>query len=188
MKHLNELVEREKLMTRVELFDDNGLIAVQGPKSPEVLKDVFTDVDFSQIPFMSYFKSKFDGDEYVITRSGYTGEDGFEIAGNGAQIVKITQRLLKNSTLQWAGLGSRDSLRLEAGLCLHGHDMTPDITPLEASLMWTVFKRKDDSKRLKFIGEDALKDLQDKVKSKEKTIKKRVGFIVEEPGIIRENC
>lgn len=172
-------------MTRVELFDDNGLIAVQGPKSPEVLKDVFTDVDFSQIPFMSYFKSKFDGDEYVITRSGYTGEDGFEIAGNGAQIVKITQRLLKNSTLQWAGLGSRDSLRLEAGLCLHGHDMTPDITPLEASLMWTVFKRKDDSKRLKFIGEDALKDLQDKVKSKEKTIKKRVGFIVEEPGIIR---
>lgn len=54
--------------------------------------------------------------------------------------------------------------------------------------MWTVFKRKDDSKRLKFIGEDALKDLQDKVKSKEKTIKKRVGFIVEEPGIIRENC
>lgn len=94
------------------MFDDNGLIAVQGPKSPEVLKDVFTDVDFSQIPFMSYFKSKFDGDEYVITRSGYTGEDGFEIAGNGPQIVKITQRLLKNATLQWAGLGSRDSLRL----------------------------------------------------------------------------
>ncbi len=85
---------------------------MQGPKSPEVLKEVFTDVDFSQIPFMSYFKSKFDGDEYIITRSGYTGEDGFEIAGTENQIVKITQRLLKNQTLQWAGLGARDSLRL----------------------------------------------------------------------------
>lgn len=61
---------------------------------------------------MSYFKSKFDGDEYIITRSGYTGEDGFEIAGTGPQIVKITKRLLKNPILQWAGLGARDSLRL----------------------------------------------------------------------------
>lgn len=66
--------------------------------------------------------------------------------------------------------------------------MTAEITPLEATLMWTVFKRKDDSKRLKFIGEDALKELQDKVKAKQAAIQKRVGFIVEEPGIIRENC
>ncbi len=61
---------------------------------------------------MSYFKSKFEGDEYIITRSGYTGEDGFEIAGTGPQIIKITQKLLQNPILQWAGLGSRDSLRL----------------------------------------------------------------------------
>lgn len=61
VKHLNELIAKENLKTKVELFDENGLIAVQGPKSPEILKEVFGDVDFSQVPFMSYFKSKFDG-------------------------------------------------------------------------------------------------------------------------------
>lgn len=115
---------------------------------------------------MSQFNANFDGVTYTITRSGYTGEDGFEIASTGPNVVKITQALLKNSAVELAGLGSRDSLRLEAGLCLHGHDINPETSPLEGALTWTVFKRKPTDTRIKFIGEDALADLTAQVKAK----------------------
>jgi aminomethyltransferase len=135
---------------------------------------------------MSQFNAKFDNQEYTITRSGYTGEDGYEIASSGQNIVKITKKLLENSNVLMAGLGSRDTLRLEAGLCLHGHDINPETTPLEGALMWTVYKRKAGDTRLKFIGEDVLTELSEKVKNKTASIKKRVGFVVTEPGVIRE--
>lgn len=137
---------------------------------------------------MSQFKVKFHGVDYTITRSGYTGEDGFEIAASGKDVINITEELLKNSAVELAGLGSRDSLRLEAGLCLHGHDINADITPLEGALMWTVFKRKPTDTRVKFIGEDVLNQLSQDVKSKTKTINKRVGFVVSDPGVVREHC
>lgn len=137
---------------------------------------------------MSQFKAQFKGTSYTITRSGYTGEDGFEIAASGSDVVKITEELLKNTAVQLAGLGSRDSLRLEAGLCLHGHDINPETTPLQGNLMWTVFKRKPTDARVKFIGEDVLTQLSLDVKNKSKSIRKRVGFVVTEPGVIREHC
>jgi aminomethyltransferase len=123
-----------------------------------------------------------------VTRSGYTGEDGFEISSTGPNIVSITKALLSNPEVSLAGLGSRDSLRLEAGLCLHGHDISPTITPLEATLMWTVYKRKSGDQRLNFIGEDVLSKQQSEVKAKTLKIKKRVGFTLVDAGVVREHC
>lgn len=85
-------------------------------------------------------------------------------------------------------MGCRDSLRLEAGLCLHGHDISPSVTPLEAALMWTVYKRKAGDQRLKFIGEDVLVKQQADVKSKSISIRKRVGFMLNDAGVVREHC
>lgn len=137
---------------------------------------------------MSQFNAQFNGVNYTITRSGYTGEDGFEIAASGPNVVNITKALLNNPAVKLAGLGSRDSLRLEAGLCLHGNDINQDTTPLEGALTWTVFKRKPTDTRIKFIGEDALTELTQAVKDKKKEIRKRVGFEVTEPGVIRAHC
>jgi aminomethyltransferase len=84
-----------------------------------------------------------------------------------------------------AGLGSRDSLRVEAGLCLHGHEISESISPFESGLMWTVYKRVANDKRLKYIGEDALKKIVDENKYGGKKDRKRVGFLLDDPGIIR---
>ena len=136
---------------------------------------------------MTQFAAKFHGESLTITRSGYTGEDGFEVGSTAQNIVKLTQQLLDNQSVQMAGLGARDSLRLQAGLCLHGHDISQDTTPLEATLMWTVHKRKSGDDRLKFIGEEALAQQQSDVKAKKLKIRKRVGFMVNDPGVVRDH-
>ena len=102
--------------------------------------------------------------------------------------MAITEAILRNPLASLAGLGCRDSLRLEAGLCLHGHDISTSVTPFEASLMWTVHKRKAGDPRLKFIGEDALVKQQADVKSKAISIRKRVGFMLNDAGVVREHC
>jgi aminomethyltransferase len=188
LKHLQSVIANEHFNVSIKLLEENGLIALQGPKSPEVLQGLVSGINLAEVPFMSQFNANFDGINYTITRSGYTGEDGFEIASSGPNIVKITQALLKNPAVEMAGLGSRDSLRLEAGLCLHGHDINPTTTPLEGALTWTVFKRKPTDSRVKFIGEDALTELTAQVKNKTASIRKRVGFVVTEAGVIREHC
>lgn len=123
LKHLQEVIQNEHFKVKAELLEENGLIALQGPKSAEVLQGIVSGVNLAEVPFMSQFNARFNGVDYTITRSGYTGEDGFEIASSGENIVKITDKLLENAAVDLAGLGSRDSLRLEAGLCLHGHDI-----------------------------------------------------------------
>ncbi|WP_240007246.1 glycine cleavage system aminomethyltransferase GcvT [Pseudaquidulcibacter saccharophilus] len=122
----------------VERLDMNGLIALQGPKAKEVIKSVA--VEATNLNFMNFahFKSEFGA--LIIARSGYTGEDGFEIlvlADNG---VKLCEFLLANDDVKPIGLGARDSLRLEAGLCLYGHDLDQTISPIEADLKWTIQK------------------------------------------------
>jgi aminomethyltransferase len=101
---------------------------------------------------MGTFIAKVNGQELRISRSGYTGEDGFEISGDQTSINKLTEKLLDNGAVQLAGLGSRDSLRMEAGLCLHGHEISESISPFESGLMWTVFKRQQTDQRIKYIG------------------------------------
>ena len=78
----------------------------------------------------------------LVSRCGYTGEDGFEISVSDKNATKLFDLLLKNADVKPAGLGARDTLRLEAGLCLYGHDMNEDITPVEASLKWVIGKRR----------------------------------------------
>lgn len=111
-QHLQQVIANEGFKVDIRLLEENGLIALQGPKSAEVLQGIVSGVNLAEVPFMSQFNANFDGVTYTITRSGYTGEDGFEIASTGPNVVKITQALLKNSAVELAGLGSRDSLRL----------------------------------------------------------------------------
>jgi aminomethyltransferase len=119
-------------------WDENALIALQGPKAAEVIKNLAEEA--ANLGFMTYdgFKTQFGG--VVIARSGYTGEDGFEILVMAENAIKITEYLLANENVKPIGLGARDSLRLEAGLCLYGHDLDQSISPIEADLKWTIQK------------------------------------------------
>jgi len=109
-----------------------------------------------------------------ISRSGYTGEDGFEIQVPSKQAVKLAETFLsyKDNIVRLAGLGARDSLRLEAGLCLYGNDLNEDITPNEANLMWTI--SKDKREKGNFVGS---KVIRDQIKNGVKRI--RVGMTAE---------
>jgi len=113
----------------------------------------------------------------LACRCGYTGEDGFEISVDNSNAVKLADLLLQNQIVRPAGLGSRDSLRLEAGLCLHGNDMDHTKNPAESTLMWTVRKEGNP-----FLGKEALDTL------KKNPEYKRVGFVVDGNGIIRQGC
>jgi aminomethyltransferase len=94
------------------------------------------------MPFMSAITTRFDGIDCHISRSGYTGEDGFEISCKATRVRAIVERLLSEPSVKPIGLGARDSLRLEAGLCLYGHDIDPTTSPVEAALTWSIQKRR----------------------------------------------
>ena len=94
------------------------------------------------MPFMSAITTRFDGIDCHISRSGYTGEDGFEISCKATRVRAIVERLLSEPSVKLIGLGARDSLRLEAGLCLYGHDIDTTTSPVEAALTWSIQKRR----------------------------------------------
>ncbi len=123
-------------------LEDYSLVALQGPKAHLVFHDLIknTKLDLNKIAFMTHFSVTIDDINLDVFRSGYTGEDGFEISVHNDQVVKFVDLLLKDERVKPAGLGARDSLRLEAGLCLHGNDIDETINPAEAGLMWTVRK------------------------------------------------
>merc|ERR1711935_640067 len=134
--------------------------------------------DLKKMPFMGAKPMTIDGIDCFITRSGYTGEDGFEISipkGNGPehQVVALWNKLLEQSEVWPIGLGARDSLRLEAGLCLYGNDLDDTTSPVEGSLLWVIAKRRRGEPG-SFIGSDRiLTELVDKSASR-----KRAGFVV----------
>ena len=146
--------EISKGVATVKRWDENALIALQGPKAVEVIKTLAPDA--ANLSFMSYngFKTELGG--VVIARSGYTGEDGFEILIKAENAVNITEFLLKNKNVKPIGLGARDSLRLEAGLCLYGHDLDQTISPIEAGLAWTIQKCRRE--RADFPGASRILD------------------------------
>jgi aminomethyltransferase len=117
-----------------------ALVALQGPKAAAVLARHAPDA--AGLAFMSAASTRFDGIECHISRSGYTGEDGFEISANAKRIGAIAERLLDDANVKAVGLGARDSLRLEAGLCLYGHDIDGTTSPIEAGLAWSIQKRR----------------------------------------------
>ena len=130
----------------IEILDDRALIAVQGPKAVDAIKRLTPAA--AQLTFMTAAVLEIDGVECFITRSGYTGEDGFEISMPNDSAEHIAKLILDQPEVEPCGLGARDSLRLEAGLCLYGHDLTTQTTPVEASLLWALSKvRRADGER-----------------------------------------
>ena len=123
---------------------DRALLALQGPASATVLERHSPGI--SQLTFMKIVRTTVAGAPAIISRTGYTGEDGFEISIEGADAEKVARALLKEVEVLPIGLGARDSLRLEAGLCLYGHDMDDSIDPAEAALMWSIGTRRREAK------------------------------------------
>ncbi len=127
----------------VEL-EDQALIAVQGPMAASHLERLFKGV--SAAPFMSIMKYEDSAYGKVwISRCGYTGEDGFEISLAGLHAATLAEKLLSADGVELCGLGARDSLRLEAGLCLYGHDIDEATSPVEAGLTWSIGKRRREN-------------------------------------------
>jgi aminomethyltransferase len=123
--------------------DDGGLIAVQGPEAAAVVAPILpTAADLS---FMTAMRASFDGADVIVSRSGYTGEDGFEILVPAAKARALWDRLLQDERALPIGLGARDSLRLEAGLPLYGHDLDETVSPVEANLEFAVSKRRREA-------------------------------------------
>ncbi len=119
---------------------DLALVALQGPKAGEVLAKLAPAL--SDLKFMHYIDASLGGVGAHISRSGYTGEDGFEISMPARHAVKLWTLLLDNPAVRPIGLGARDSLRLEGGLCLYGHELDDTTSPVEADLMWSISKRR----------------------------------------------
>ncbi len=124
----------------IEELTDRALLALQGPKASEVLTRYIPAVQ--DMKFMTIAEFFTDNTKYLITRSGYTGEDGYEISLPAEDAEDFAIMLIGEDEVEFAGLGARDSLRLEAGLCLYGNDIDPTVTPVEASLTWTIRKSR----------------------------------------------
>ena len=127
-------------VVELKIWDGLALLALQGPKAEAVLSAI--DASARDIAFMHSRQLSLAGVEAHVSRSGYTGEDGFEISVRSQDAAKVWQMLLANDAVKPIGLGARDSLRLEAGLCLYGHDIDETTSPNEAGLMWSVAKRR----------------------------------------------
>ena len=119
---------------------DRALLALQGPKAAAVLERHSPGI--SKLTFMQVVRTTVAGAPAIISRTGYTGEDGFEISIEGADAERVARALLGEPEVLPIGLGARDSLRLEAGLCLHGHDIDDTKDPVEANLVWSIGKRR----------------------------------------------
>ena len=120
--------------------DHRALVAVQGPMARDAVGRHCPEA--VAMPFMSAITTRFDGIDCHISRSGYTGEDGYEISCKATRVRAIVERLLSEPSVKLIGLGARDSLRLEAGLCLYGHDIDTTTSPVEAALTWSIQKRR----------------------------------------------
>jgi aminomethyltransferase len=125
---------------RLDVLDDRALLALQGPRAAEVLERHLAGV--SRMVFMSMQDFDWRGAALFVTRSGYTGEDGFEISVPADLADALAGALLAESEVRAIGLGARDSLRLEAGLCLYGHELDPTISLVEAALVWSMSRRR----------------------------------------------
>ena len=156
------------------VLEQQALLALQGPAAREVMAELCPDV--AEMKFMHGSRVEIAGVEAYVTCSGYTGEDGFEISVAADSAEEVARALLIREAVQPIGLGARDSLRLEAGLCLYGHELAPDIDPVQAGLMWSISKsrRADGARAGGFPGADII--LQRMVN---KPPLKRVGLVVE---------
>jgi aminomethyltransferase len=174
--HLREHLPDEITLNHLE---DHALLALQGPQAAAVLARHAPAV--SQLTFMKFNRFDLGGVEAWISRSGYTGEDGFEISVPAAAAAEVADLLCGEAEVKPIGLGARDSLRLEAALPLYGHDLTPETSPIEAGLLFGINKRRRSEGG--FLGaERVLADLANGV------ARKRVGLALEGRLAAREGA
>lgn len=158
-------------------LDNRALIAIQGEKAQEVLQSFIQNGNLADLPYMNLgsFTLK-NGQEVFISRTGYTGEDGFEVSIVNDFAADFWLKLCQNPLVKPIGLGARDSLRLEMGYPLYGHDLSDETSPIEAGLSWVVSKTNEN-----FIG--AKRVIQEKTQG---VSRKRVGVKLLDRGIARE--
>ncbi len=169
---------------KLEVIDDRALLALQGPKAAEVLARFAPQV--AEMVFMQVDQVTLLGAECIVSRSGYTGEDGFEISVPQDKALELANALTECDEVEWIGLGARDSLRLECGLCLYGHDLDTETTPVESSLLWGISKvrRQDGERAGGFPGAEII--LQ-QISTKDVS-KKRVGLVGQTKAPVREGA
>lgn len=144
-KHIDlpMIAEAASGLAELEIVENRALIALQGPSASGVLSGMAPAL--AAMPFMSAVETDIGGIACHVTRSGYTGEDGYEISIPVGNIEAIAQALCDHSDVMPVGLGARDTLRLEAGLCLYGNDLDEETSPIEAGLAWTISKRRREA-------------------------------------------
>ncbi|WP_291589090.1 glycine cleavage system aminomethyltransferase GcvT [Comamonas sp. UBA7528] len=162
---------------------EQALLALQGPQAAAALGRLAPEV--LGLVFMTGMAVQIDGIACYVTRSGYTGEDGFEISVPGTQAEALARKLLAQPEVEPVGLGARNSLRLEAGLCLYGNDMDDKTTPVEAALTWAIQKvrRTGGARAGGFLGADTVLAQLDNPALVQR---KRVGLIATERVPVRE--
>jgi aminomethyltransferase len=171
-KHLSGACEIEPMFSR-------GLLALQGPQASQALARL--DPSVATMPFMTGAFVTIDGAQCYVTRSGYTGGDGYEISTPADKAEAIARLLLAQPEVKPIGLGARDSLRLEAGLCLYGHDIDTTTTPIEAVLLWSIGKER--RRQGGFPGASVIQK-----QIGEGASRKRVGLLPEGKMIAREGA
>ncbi|MBK5533346.1 glycine cleavage system aminomethyltransferase GcvT [Pseudomonas sp. TH08] len=180
LAHLQQHIGDQCTITA--LFEERALLALQGP-AVSVLARLAPEV--AKMTFMQFARVNLLDIDCFVSRSGYTGEDGFEISVPADAAEKLARALLAEPEVQAIGLGARDSLRLEAGLCLYGHDMNTDTTPIEASLLWAISKprRADGPRAGGFPGAQVVFAQQ-----QNGVARKRVGLLPQERTPVREGA
>ncbi len=183
LAHIHDQHEKSGLDCRIEdISDDMALLALQGPKALDILAEV-TDLPVRDVAFYHFIRPEpgafFGCDHAIISSTGYTGEQGVEIYCENEKAEDIWNALMatgKKHGLKPAGLGARDTLRLEAGFCLYGHELEEDINPLEAGLGWVTKPDAAD-----FVGVEAVRQMK-----VDGIPRKIVGFVITERGIARQ--
>lgn len=183
-KHADIAHIRRHLPSHLELefLEDRSLLALQGPMAADVLAQGGLKVN--EMIFMDIKPVKLFGFDCIVSRSGYTGEDGFELSIANQDAEALAKVLLADERVQWIGLGARDSLRLESGLCLYGHDIDRGTTPFEANLLWAIqrVRRTGGDREGGFIGDGPiLAQIDEQTASR-----KRIGLIGETKAPVRE--
>jgi aminomethyltransferase len=163
---------------RLERSDDRALLAIQGPKAAEVVAALGAP-EAARMGFMDAAWFTVSGVRAHVSRSGYTGEDGFEISVKAEEAERLWKAFLADARVKPIGLGARDSLRLEAGLCLYGHDIDTTTSPVEAGLQWSIQKRRREEGG--FVGAGRVRR-----ELREGPARKRVGLLPEGRAPARE--
>lgn len=157
-------------------LSSNSLIAIQGEKSQEILSQLINEDNLADLAYMNLGIFTYNNQKIYISRTGYTGEDGFEVSIHNDHAAQFWLDLSKYPKVKPIGLGARDSLRLEMGYPLYGHDLNDNITPIEAGLSWVVSKTNNS-----FIGSDIIINQKNNGANK-----KRFGIKLTDRGVIRE--